>query len=119
MSANSGGSDSPADEDGLLSPFLSPAAGAAAWDCDGCPPPFFELSPPPRPPFLDDGDHCSSGSGSSHQSPYESCDNIGVPVIVVDSGLGLEGDLLNVLVIVISALVLVLLALLAACLVWR
>ena len=24
------------------------------WDCPGCPPPIFDLPPPPRPPWLDD-----------------------------------------------------------------
>ena len=33
----------------------------AAWDCDGCPPPFFELPPPPRPPFMD-GDFCEDAA---------------------------------------------------------
>ena len=47
------------------------------WDCDGCPPPFFELPPPPRPPFMD-GDFCEGSSSSgrewtswSHDSSHE------------------------------------------------
>ena len=92
----------------------------AAWDCDGCPPPFFELPPPPRPPFMDDGDFCESSkvgaSSSSSSSPYESCDN---PLIIVDSGFRLENDLLNVLLVVICAVLLVAVALIAAVVIWR
>ena len=99
------------------------------WDCDGCPPPFFELPPPPRPPFMDDGDFCEESSGlpagsslssglpSSISSPYESCDN--PSLIVVDSGLRLENDLLNVLLVVICAVLLVAVALVAAVVIWR
>ncbi len=28
--------------------------GDRGWDCDGCPPPYFDLPPPPRPDFMDD-----------------------------------------------------------------
>ena len=95
------------------------------WDCDGCPPPFFELPPPPRPPFMDDGDFCEESSGlpgtslsSGLPSPYESCDN--PSLIVVDSGLRLdENDLLNVLLVVICAVLLVAVALVAAIVIWR
>ena len=31
-----------------------------AWNCDGCPPPVFNLPPPPRPPWLEDLDDCGS-----------------------------------------------------------
>ena len=95
------------------------------WDCDGCPPPFFELPPPPRPPFMGDGDFCESlagnskvgaSSSSSSSSPYESCDN---PLIIVDSGFRLENDLLNVLLVVICAVLLVAVALIAAVVIWR
>ena len=95
------------------------------WDCDGCPPPFFELPPPPRPPFMD-GDFCEGSSGSpssgiskigaTSTSPYESCDN---PLIIVDSGFRLENDLLNVLLVVICAVLLVAVALIAAVVIWR
>ncbi len=91
------------------------------WDCDGCPPPFFDLPPPPKPPFLDESP-CEEvekpGLGTVLRpvnSPYEYCDN---PVII-DSRLHLENDLLNILAIVISAVVLVFLILLGACIVWR
>ena len=94
------------------------------WDCDGCPPPFFELPPPPRPPFMDDGDFCEESSrlpatsvSSGLPSPYESCDN--PSLIVVDSGLRLENDLLNVLLVVICAVLLVAVALVAAVVIWR
>ena len=108
MPADSGGED-----DEPLSRLL-PSANSA-WDCPGCPPPYFDLPPPPLPPFLDpDEAHCSS--------PYASCDSADPSVIVVDdssSPLGLESDLLTALVVVIASLVLVMLALLVACVVWR
>ena len=87
----------------------------SSWDCDGCPPPYFDLPPPPRPDFLEDADYCSSsGSGGS---PYDSCEL--QPVVVIDSQLHLENDLLNLLLIVISALVLVVVILVIAVVIWR
>ena len=94
------------------------------WNCDGCPPPYFDLPPPPRPDFLDDPDYCNNrnpvgdvGHAGSVvvSSPYDSCDN---PVIV-DSNFHFESDLLNIIAIVISSIVLVLLILLTACFIWR
>lgn len=96
--------------------------GREWWDCDGCPPPYFDLPPPPKPPFLDETpceEVVDAVDGSAVlrpvSSPYEVCDN---PVII-DSRLHFENDLLNILVIVISAVVLVFLILLGACIVWR
>ena len=91
----------------------------ARWDCDGCPPPFFDLPPPPRPPFLDNPDYCNNPENSdSPRSPYDSCDN---PIIIDSTGSGswLQTEALNVVLIVITALVSVLLILLLACIVWR
>ena len=79
----------------------------AAWDCAGCPPPYFDLPPPPRPPFMD-VDSCSA-------SPYEVCDT----PLIIDSAAHLENDLLNVLVVVGCAVLLVAVVLVAACVIWR
>ena len=86
----------------------------SSWDCDGCPPPYFDLPPPPRPDFMEDADYCTKSSSSS---PYDSCEV--QPVVVIDSQLHLENDLLNLLLIVISALVLVLVILVIAVVIWR
>lgn len=84
----------------------------SSWDCDGCPPPYFDLPPPPRPDFLEDSDYCEKKS-----SPYDSCEL--QPVVVIDSQAHLENDLLNLLLVVISALVLVIVILVVAVVIWR
>ena len=84
------------------------------WDCDGCPPPYFDLPPPPRPNFLENPDYCAS-SGEEKKSPYETCDN----PIIIDSHLLLENDLLNILLIVIASVIVVLIILVIACVIWR
>lgn len=86
----------------------------SGWDCDGCPPPYFDLPPPPRPPWLDDPDSCDEDNGNGVVNPYETCDN---PVIVFRD---LEsGDLLNIILIVICSLVLVTVVIIVAVVIWR
>ena len=48
-----------------------------SWDCDGCPPPVFNLPPPPRPPWLEDLDDCGSTEASLSEmlAQLETCDN--------------------------------------------
>lgn len=89
--------------------------GGQQWDCDGCPPPFFDLPPPPRPPFMEDPDYCASTTATGG-SPYDSCDN---PLIVDSHGLSIQNDVLHVVLIVITSLVSVLLILIVAGIVWR
>ena len=93
--------------DRLSSSFSSDAA----WDCPGCPPPYFDLPPPPRPPFLEDDD----GACAANASPYEVCE----APLIIDSSAHLENDLLNVIVVVASAVVLVGVILVVACVIWR
>lgn len=81
------------------------------WDCPGCPPPTFDLPPPPRPPFLDE-DSCAVDS-----SPYETCSL--QPLVVIDSGSALHNDLINVLLVGVCALTLVTVLLVVACVIWR
>ena len=107
---------------------------AGRWDCDGCPPPFFNLPPPPRPPFLEDvtlPGHAAAASEEEraefclrNSNPYDTCDN----PLIVDTRLRgasdvgsvfLEGEALNILVIVVCACLLVALILAVAFVIWR
>ena len=44
--------------------------------CDGCPPPFFDLPPPPRPPWLEPLEDCDDSPLSTfeHLSAADKCD---------------------------------------------
>ncbi len=111
------------DEDSLLDPLLH-----GHWDCDGCPPPFFDLPPPPRPPGIgvepslppgcDHGDSGGGGGGTvSSYSPYESCDLL-PSVNLVDEGGG--GVLNNAFVLsAIAAIAVLVVIVLALCILYR
>merc|ERR1712117_489656 len=81
-------------------------------DCDydeDCPPPLFELPPPPRPPWLDPDASCDDSS------EYESCENI----VIIDSQVQLETTFNNLIIIAVcSAVLVILLVFLVAC-IWR
>ena len=81
-------------------------------DCDDpvspCPPPLWELPPPPRPPWLSE-DSCDSGS------EFESCENI----LILDTGAGIQHTFHNLVIIAVcSAILVILLVFLVAC-IWR
>ena len=81
-------------------------------DCNDldCPPPLFDLPPPPRPPWLDPEDESCSES-----SEYESCENI----VIIDSQAHLEETFHNLIIIAVcSAILVILLVFLIAC-IWR
>ena len=79
-------------------------------DSDDCPPPFFDLPPPPRPPWLDPEDESCLES-----SEYESCENI----VIIDSQAHLEETFHNLIIIAVcSAILVILLVFLIAC-IWR
>ena len=89
-----------------------------AWNCDGCPPPVFNLPPPPRPPWLEDLDDCGSKGSitlSEMLSSVESCDN----TIIRDSHTLFEDTFHSVAVIVVSAIVLVMVVLVAAIMIFK
>ena len=78
-------------------------------DTEDCPPPLFELPPPPRPPWLDPDDSCDDSS------EYESCENI----VIIDSQVQLETTFHNLIIIAVcSAVLVILLVFLVAC-IWR
>ena len=98
----------------------------------GCPPPYFDLPPPPRPPFLEAADcledekeeisspiggglHKGRKSSEGFYSPYESCSH---PTII-DSTASDENELLNILIIIVISCLLVGLILTVTCLIWR
>ena len=88
------------------------------WNCDGCPPPVFDLPPPPRPPWLEDLDDCGSKADSSLSemlSQVETCDN----TIIRDSQTLFDDTFHSVAVIVVSAIVLVLVLLVAAVMIFK
>ncbi len=107
-SSNDSGGDVNGDDRVGSSYFGSGVSPSSEWDCDGCPPPYFDLPPPPRPPFMEDADTCSV-------SPYDTCDS----PIIIDSQLHLKNDLLNILLIVICAALLVAVAIVVAVVIWR
>ena len=75
-----------------------------------CPPPLFDLPPPPRPPWLDPEDESCLES-----SEYESCENI----VIIDSQAHLEETFHNLIIIAVcSAILVILLVFLIAC-IWR
>ena len=80
-------------------------------DCDDfdCPPPLFDLPPPPRPPWLEDDDSCDS------VSPYESCENI----VIIDSGVRLEETFQNLIIIAVCSAILVILLVFTVACIWR
>ena len=83
-------------------------AAECGYDED-CPPPLFDLPPPPRPPWLDPDDTCHDSS------EYESCENI----VIIDSQVQLETTFHNLIIIAVcSALLVILLVFLVAC-IWR
>ena len=83
------------------------------FECDisqDCPPPLFDLPPPPRPPWLqDDSDSCDS------VSPYESCENI----VIIDSGVRLEETFQNLIIIAVCSAILVILLVFTVACIWR
>ena len=82
-------------------------------DCDDegdCPPPLWDLPPPPRPPWLSDSDSCVE-SGSE----FESCENI----LILDTGAHIQHTFHNLVIIAVcSAILVILLVFLVAC-IWR
>ena len=74
-----------------------------------CPPPIFELPPPPRPPWLEDLPTCEERSTS------ESCDNI----LIIDSQVHLEETFHNLIIIAVCAAVLVILLVFLVACIWR
>ena len=88
-----------------------------SWNCDGCPPPVFNLPPPPRPPWLEDLDDCGSNEASLSEmlGQLETCDN----TIIRDSHTLFEDTFHSVAVIVVSAIVLVLVLLVAAVMIFK
>lgn len=101
------------DEDSLLMDHFVEDFNQNHWDCEGCPPPFFALPPPPRPPFLaveGEDEHCTKDT-----SPYETCDN----PIIIDSHFHTSNELLNIILIVIFAFLLVGIILVIAFIIWR
>ena len=86
-------------------------------DCDEsslCPPPVWALPPPPRPPWLSEpepGQDSCSDSGSE----FESCENI----LILDTGAGIQHTFHNLVIIAVcSAILVILLVFLVAC-IWR
>jgi hypothetical protein len=105
------------DDDSLFADEDLLFAGDAAWNCDGCPPPVFNLPPPPRPPWLEDPDDCGSKdpSLSAMLSQLESCDN----PLIRDSHTLFEDTFHSVAVIVVSAVVLVMVILVAGVMIFK
>jgi hypothetical protein len=88
-----------------------------SWNCEGCPPPVFNLPPPPRPPWLEDLDDCGSKEGSVSEmlAQLETCDN----TVIRDSHTLFEDTFHSVAVIVVSAVVLVMVLLVAAVMIFK
>lgn len=89
--------------------------GRALWeDCgDGCAPPLFDLPPPPRPPWLEDLEDCGgAGTGPAH---LDTCDT----TLIRDHQTLFDDTFHSVAVIVVSAVVLVLVLLVAAVTIFR
>ena len=76
---------------------------------EDCPPPIFELPPPPRPPWLEDLQTCQERSTS------ESCDNI----LIIDSQVHLEETFHNLIIIAVCAAILVILLVFLVACIWR
>ena len=74
-----------------------------------CPPPLFELPPPPRPPWLEDLPSCQERTTS------ESCDNI----LIIDSQVHLEETFHNLIIIAVCAAILVILLVFLVACIWR
>ena len=88
------------------------------WDCDGCPPPSFNLPPPPRPPWLEDVEDCDETSPGIALDQLESCSNH----ILVDpfgGGGSFEDTFHSVAVIVVCALVLIIVLMIAGVVLFR
>ena len=85
------------------------------FDCDepDCPPPVWSLPPPPRPPWLSESDGQDSCSDSG--SEFESCENI----LILDTGASIQHTFHNLVIIAVcSAILVILLVFLVAC-IWR
>ena len=81
------------------------------FECDkeDCPPPVFELPPPPLPPWLEDLETCQDISAS------ESCDNI----LIIDSQVHLQETFHNLVIIAVCAAILVILLVFLVACIWR
>ena len=76
---------------------------------EDCPPPIFELPPPPRPPWLEDLENCQERTNS------DSCDNI----LIIDSQVHLEETFHNLIIIAVCAAILVILLVFLVACIWR
>ena len=81
------------------------------WDCDGCAPPNFNIPPPPRPPWMENLDHCAENQESSNNqetlaqwlSQLQTCDN----TLIRDPPSVFEDVFHSIAIIIVSAIVLV------------
>ena len=73
-------------------------------------PPFFDLPPPPRPPWLEDpGQNCQDGRMSKSQilSQLETCDNTLISGHFNDGSLNLEDTFHSAAVVLVCSIVFV------------
>lgn len=85
------------------------------WDCDGCAPPSFNIPPPPRPPWMENPDHCGQDLEDSNTSfesqetlshwlsQLQTCDN----TIIRDPPSVFEDVFHSIAIIVVCAIILV------------
>lgn len=82
------------------------------WDCDGCAPPSFNIPPPPRPPWMENLDHCADQENSNNNQQeslaqwlgqLQTCENISIR----DPPSAFEDVFHSIAIIVVSAIVLV------------
>ena len=84
------------------------------WDCDGCAPPSFNIPPPPRPPWMENPDHCGQDLEDSNTSfesqetlshwlsQLQTCDN----TIIRDPPSVFEDVFHSIAIIVVCAIIL-------------
>ena len=84
------------------------------WNCQGCAPPKFDLPPPPRPPWMEEVEDCSSITWdtdhvtlSEYLSRMESCDS----TLIRDSQSYFEDTFHSIAIIVVCSLILVIMIL--------
>ena len=100
------------DEDALVEALAGLPFGL--YDCPGCPPPVFNLPPPPRPPWLDDPDGCGF-SEDSDLAMLETCD----AVTLISDNSYFEDTFHSVAVVLVSAVALVILLMVAGVVIFR